>query len=295
MLGTMCKADPITETQARGRYARIYVEIDISKPLLGSITIDNRTIMVEYESLGLICFKCGKYGHSKDNCREVGGKQFGSGAASKSTGVRAGNRQGRDSKVVNPDILRKANVSKVGGFRFEILSKEMDVMMNENLGQSKMSSEEGSKTKDQGILAEITNQAEEHGEKVFKTSYSSENRSRKKITNKKITKTTDKGGHLKVGSISLRNPRGKGKKKTSLSTHSKNLEDNILDSASVLRQFHKDVSEFKTKYSRGASTDPSTSKCELSNPVNKNISSDDSDNFETVASDLVEAMAVISE
>ena len=70
MLGTMCKVDPITETQARGRYARICVEIDISEPLLGSIIIDDRTIRVEYESLGLICFKCGKYGHSKESCRE---------------------------------------------------------------------------------------------------------------------------------------------------------------------------------------------------------------------------------
>ncbi|KAK3230978.1 hypothetical protein Dsin_002859 [Dipteronia sinensis] len=70
MLGRMCTVDPITEAQARGRFARICVEIDISKPLLGTLSIDDRSIRVEYESLGLVCFKCGKYGHSKDNCRE---------------------------------------------------------------------------------------------------------------------------------------------------------------------------------------------------------------------------------
>ncbi|KAK3184959.1 hypothetical protein Dsin_032245 [Dipteronia sinensis] len=70
MLGRMCKVDPITENQARGRFARICEEIDISKPLLGTLSIDDRHIWVEYESLGLVCFKCGIFGHSKDNCRE---------------------------------------------------------------------------------------------------------------------------------------------------------------------------------------------------------------------------------
>ncbi|KAK3221020.1 hypothetical protein Dsin_014990 [Dipteronia sinensis] len=70
MLGRMCKVDPITKNQARGRFARICLEIDITKPLLGSLSIDDRTIIVEYESLGLICFKCGRYGNSKESYRE---------------------------------------------------------------------------------------------------------------------------------------------------------------------------------------------------------------------------------
>ncbi|KAK2665274.1 hypothetical protein Ddye_003848 [Dipteronia dyeriana] len=70
MFGRMCKVDPITENQARGRFARICVEIDILKPLLASLNIDDRIVRVEYESLGLVYFKCGRYGHSKDMCRE---------------------------------------------------------------------------------------------------------------------------------------------------------------------------------------------------------------------------------
>ncbi|KAK3218142.1 hypothetical protein Dsin_012112 [Dipteronia sinensis] len=54
-----------------GRCARIYVELDITKPLKSSLNIGNRVIKVEYESLGLICFKCGRVGHSKDSCVEV--------------------------------------------------------------------------------------------------------------------------------------------------------------------------------------------------------------------------------
>ncbi|KAL5765674.1 hypothetical protein ACOSP7_016291 [Xanthoceras sorbifolium] len=70
MLGATCKVDPITETQARGRFARICVEIDISQPLLGSLRVQKRTIKVEYENLRLICFNCGRYGHSKELCRD---------------------------------------------------------------------------------------------------------------------------------------------------------------------------------------------------------------------------------
>ena len=70
MLGTTFKVDPITETQARGRYARICVEIDITKPLISSLLVEDREIKVEYESLGSICFKCGRVGHNKEVCRE---------------------------------------------------------------------------------------------------------------------------------------------------------------------------------------------------------------------------------
>ncbi|KAK2663118.1 hypothetical protein Ddye_001692 [Dipteronia dyeriana] len=40
----MCKVDPITVNQARGRFARLCVEIDISKPLLGALHIEDRTV-----------------------------------------------------------------------------------------------------------------------------------------------------------------------------------------------------------------------------------------------------------
>ncbi|KAK0591926.1 hypothetical protein LWI29_010382 [Acer saccharum] len=70
MLGSTYKVDPITESQARGRFARICIEIDITKPLKGSLSVEERTIKVEYENLGLICFNCGRVGHSKELCKE---------------------------------------------------------------------------------------------------------------------------------------------------------------------------------------------------------------------------------
>ncbi|CAN1164083.1 hypothetical protein LINPERPRIM_LOCUS32984 [Linum perenne] len=58
-IGKTVRLDLATETGARARYARVYVEVDLSKPLLGKYMIENRTFHVEYESLENICFTCG--------------------------------------------------------------------------------------------------------------------------------------------------------------------------------------------------------------------------------------------
>ncbi|KAL5840076.1 hypothetical protein ACOSQ4_012684 [Xanthoceras sorbifolium] len=70
LLGNPCKIDPITEAQARGRFARLCIEIDTNKPLKGTLKVDGRRVKVEYESMGLICFNCGRIGHGKDSCME---------------------------------------------------------------------------------------------------------------------------------------------------------------------------------------------------------------------------------
>ncbi|KAL5865791.1 hypothetical protein ACOSQ3_003305 [Xanthoceras sorbifolium] len=71
MLRSMIKVDLITESQARGRFAKICVEVDVTKPLRGSLNIDGRKVMVEYESMrGLICFNCGRIGHGRESYSE---------------------------------------------------------------------------------------------------------------------------------------------------------------------------------------------------------------------------------
>ena len=72
--------------------------------------------------------------------------------------------------------MKKANVSKVGGSRFEILSEDMDVTISENLGQSNLSSVGGSKAKGKGILVEITNQKEVQSVRYSKNNYDLESR-----------------------------------------------------------------------------------------------------------------------
>ncbi|CAN1819269.1 hypothetical protein LINPERHAP1_LOCUS28665 [Linum perenne] len=47
-IGRTVRLDLATKEGARARYARVCVEIDLSKPLLGKYIIDNRVFYVEY-------------------------------------------------------------------------------------------------------------------------------------------------------------------------------------------------------------------------------------------------------
>ncbi|CAN1797504.1 hypothetical protein LINPERHAP1_LOCUS21292, partial [Linum perenne] len=67
-IGRTIQMDLATAEGARARYARVCLEIDISKPLLGKYMIGDRVFYVEYESIENICYMCGFYGHKKDSC-----------------------------------------------------------------------------------------------------------------------------------------------------------------------------------------------------------------------------------
>ncbi|KAL5797474.1 hypothetical protein ACOSQ2_002294 [Xanthoceras sorbifolium] len=70
ILGKTCRVDQITEAQSRGRYARLCIEIDISKPLRSSMKVDGKIIRIEYENLSMVCFTCGKVRYVQGNCKE---------------------------------------------------------------------------------------------------------------------------------------------------------------------------------------------------------------------------------
>ncbi|CAN1272549.1 hypothetical protein LINPERPRIM_LOCUS14613 [Linum perenne] len=67
-IGRTIRLDLATAEGARARYARVCVEIDLTKPLLGKYMVDDRTLYIEYESLDNICFSCGLYGHKDGEC-----------------------------------------------------------------------------------------------------------------------------------------------------------------------------------------------------------------------------------
>ncbi|CAN1759809.1 hypothetical protein LINPERHAP1_LOCUS7284 [Linum perenne] len=67
-IGKTVKLDLATSEGARARYARVCVEVDLSKPLLGKYLLEDKTYYVEYESLENICVSCGIYGHKLDAC-----------------------------------------------------------------------------------------------------------------------------------------------------------------------------------------------------------------------------------
>ncbi|GAB2254148.1 hypothetical protein Droror1_Dr00021957 [Drosera rotundifolia] len=67
-IGKPYKVDDTTLNAARGRFARICVELDLSVSLVGAVIVDDKRYQVEYEGLHIICFHCGLYGHGSDAC-----------------------------------------------------------------------------------------------------------------------------------------------------------------------------------------------------------------------------------
>ncbi|KAL8152862.1 hypothetical protein V2J09_010622 [Rumex salicifolius] len=62
-IGKPLKVDMVTLKFERGRFAGICIEVNLHRPLKGSITINGSRYFVSYEGLNTICFRCGIYGH----------------------------------------------------------------------------------------------------------------------------------------------------------------------------------------------------------------------------------------
>ncbi|KAK9022315.1 hypothetical protein V6N11_002591 [Hibiscus sabdariffa] len=67
-VGSVVKIDFQTDNGHRGRFARMAVKINLNQPLVSKIVVNGRTQLVEYESLPVVCFHCGTYGHIHDQC-----------------------------------------------------------------------------------------------------------------------------------------------------------------------------------------------------------------------------------
>ncbi|KAL4290191.1 hypothetical protein GQ457_14G018230 [Hibiscus cannabinus] len=68
IVGEVVCVDYNTQAGERGKFARLAVTVDLNKPLVLCIGIDDFTQQLEYEGLQNICFKCGVYGHSQELC-----------------------------------------------------------------------------------------------------------------------------------------------------------------------------------------------------------------------------------
>ena len=62
------RIDTYTALEARGRYARICVQIDVEKPLITALLIGNIEQLVIYEGIQKMCFSCGQIGHRREVC-----------------------------------------------------------------------------------------------------------------------------------------------------------------------------------------------------------------------------------
>lgn len=67
-IGKVLRIDKTTANAERGQFTRLSVEIDLTKPLLSKFWLKGRVWKVQYEGLQLICFNCGCWGHSVQDC-----------------------------------------------------------------------------------------------------------------------------------------------------------------------------------------------------------------------------------
>ena len=67
-LGRVVGIDAHTAMEARGKYARLCVQIDVNKPLVDTILIGRFEQPVTYEGIQKLCFTCGRIGHKEEAC-----------------------------------------------------------------------------------------------------------------------------------------------------------------------------------------------------------------------------------
>ncbi|CAI0462684.1 unnamed protein product [Linum tenue] len=70
-IGRPVRVDRATQLGSRGRFARVCVEVDLTKPLLSQYKIEGITYYIEYEGLHRICTECGMYGHMRVTCPKL--------------------------------------------------------------------------------------------------------------------------------------------------------------------------------------------------------------------------------
>ncbi|XP_028053714.1 uncharacterized protein LOC114258058 [Camellia sinensis] len=68
-IGKPLKIDWTTAMVTRGKFARICVEMDLTKPLIPKFVLEDKCYSIEYESLHSFCFLCGRIDHRREACR----------------------------------------------------------------------------------------------------------------------------------------------------------------------------------------------------------------------------------
>lgn len=69
-VGTLIKVDANTLDVRQGKFARVCVEINLNKPVVGKVCLRDHWYKVEYEGLHRICSVCGCYGHLTRECKQ---------------------------------------------------------------------------------------------------------------------------------------------------------------------------------------------------------------------------------
>lgn len=106
VLKKFIKIDYNTKEAQRGKFALMAVELDLRKPLISKILVDERIRPVEYEDLPVVCYKCGNYDHNSHLC----GTKQGSGDEGSARGTSRGFDEERNSgeRVLTVNLVKQA-------------------------------------------------------------------------------------------------------------------------------------------------------------------------------------------
>ncbi|CAN0926247.1 hypothetical protein LINGRAHAP2_LOCUS35235 [Linum grandiflorum] len=68
-IGRPVRVDRATAEGARGKYARVCVEVNLTKPLLSKYKLERKPYLIVYEGLHNICTDCGMFGSQTHLCK----------------------------------------------------------------------------------------------------------------------------------------------------------------------------------------------------------------------------------
>ncbi|KAH9777844.1 DUF4283 domain-containing protein [Citrus sinensis] len=130
LVGSVIRIDSNTASSARGRFARIAVRLSLAKPLVSQFVLDGKVQKVEYEGLPVICFTCGRYGHSSSSCKDSNSAHnSGEGNAESFGPWMIATRRGRkfnSGKDINNGLNKNRENTGAGVSRFQILEQVTD-------------------------------------------------------------------------------------------------------------------------------------------------------------------------
>ncbi|KAK9106790.1 hypothetical protein Syun_022801 [Stephania yunnanensis] len=67
-LGKFIKTNSYTTHVARGKFARINIEVDLLQPLVPTLFVQDMEVSMVYEGLHNVCFGCGRFRHMQTDC-----------------------------------------------------------------------------------------------------------------------------------------------------------------------------------------------------------------------------------
>lgn len=67
-LGTLIKIDAHPNDELRGQYAKLCIQVEVTKPLQARIRLGDHVQNIVYEVVNHICFNCGRLGHLNTVC-----------------------------------------------------------------------------------------------------------------------------------------------------------------------------------------------------------------------------------